>query len=275
MIRKNGERMSKAQSVWDDGWLVVLAYFSIFSWTRWISPNGFAGFYRRNGDEVKGRTNLQDGLHLTFAFLSVFLFSRLYDSNRAYQTAVLAIAGFKCVDLLLDFAMLAIFGNRYGQPWQGEMQARRLHRTLVIDLLLLVELVFWYATVAYVAAQLFPCKLKYEKPLAEPAHALHVSMATVTTIGYGTYAPVSLLAVLLSLVQALSALLLLTGVVAGIFSHISSQRGGPGANTADANRLPIPWNKGLGWKLRYVLPWLAPVVLITIVRSILIAWRGA
>jgi Ion channel len=256
--------------LWSDGWLVVAAYFFIFSWSRWVSPGGFALFHRRTATDgrVRGRTWLQDLMHLGWAVAAAGILFRL-DAGlpRRMLLFLLALASFRLVDLLVDCAMLAVFGNRYGRPWQGVMPARRLHRTLIIDFLLLLELVFWNASWAWLVSMI--SLGLYDRPISEFAHALHFSMATVTTIGYGTYAPVATLSVLAALLQALSTLLLLSGVIAGVFSRSTSiapgspeQRPQPLPSKTDSYGLCVPWDSGWGWNMRWVLPILAPAAVV-------------
>jgi hypothetical protein len=254
-----------------DGWLVVGAYFLIFSWSRWFSFGGFALFYKKHKVdgriEIKGKTWLQDFLHLGWAATAIILYLYL-DAvmSPMFLAVTLSIASFRIIDLLFDFLMLAVFGNRYGRPWTAAMTARRLHRTLLVDILMLLELVFWNACWVFIVAKI--CPALYDKPITTPAHALHMSVATVTTIGYGTYAPVETLSVLAAFLQAISALLLLSGVIAGLFSQIASKPPGdshirPQSSLYnDSYGLPVIWNTGIGWKLRWVLPVAFPIAVV-------------
>jgi hypothetical protein len=49
-------------------------------------------------------------------------------------------------------------------------------------------------------------------------HALQTSLSTITTVGYGTYAPANLCAVALSFLETFTGLLLITLVAAGALS---------------------------------------------------------
>jgi hypothetical protein len=269
---EHAETISAAfQSKLGDGWLVILAYFLVFSWSRWVSFGGLTLFYRRQetstGFQIKGRTWLQDCMHLAGTTASVTVFSQLDSASPRWFLAIaLSVASFRIIDLLFDFFMLAVFGNRYGRPWAGAMAPRRLHRTLIIDLLLLIELVFWNACWVFVAAKIRPAL--YHEPITTPGHALHMSVATVTTIGYGTYAPVENLSVLIAFLQAISAVLLLSGVIGSVFSRTSSISAGPSNPQSqepfseDSYGLPVIWDKGVGWYLRGVLPIILPAVLV-------------
>jgi hypothetical protein len=262
-------KMSKLRALFADGWLVVATYFVVFSWSRWVSLGGFALFYERrsppdSGYEVKGRTWLQDFVHLGWTAAAAAVLFRLGPQwSRPALLFVFALASFRVVDLFFDCTMLAVFGNRYGRPWQGAMPPRRLHRTLIIDFLLFSELVLWNASWVWIASMIRPSL--YAATIDNLGHALHFSVATVTTIGYGTYAPVETASVLAALLQALSTLLLLSGVIAGVFSRstsISPEHPVPvrqkSPSSTDAYGLAVVWDDGWGWRLRWVLPVVLP-----------------
>jgi len=250
-----------------DGWLVILAYYLIFSWSRWVSFNGFAKFYKKTEAEgVKGVTWLQDIIHLTWAILAITSFCCIESVGTVWRAAIFAFASFRIFDLFIDFVMLAVFGNRYGRPWAGVMPPQRLQRTLIIDGLLLLELIFWNATWVF-GVSTHDCTY-YEKPIETAAHALHVSMATATTIGYGTYAPVKTGPILAAFLESLSALLLVTGVIGGILSRISSvqndahEKTKPPKSADQLTGLPILWDHGWGWTMRHITPLVIPVLMI-------------
>ena len=254
----DSENNKKQNSPWMDGWIVVLLYFLVHSWTRWVSPNGFALFYRHNNNHSKGRPFWCD--------LVVFLLLDRWHGCSTFLASAFGLSSFKCLDLLADFMMLAVFGNKYGRSWLVEMPRRRRHRTVIIDLLLFVELVFWHAILAYVLGIQVPGLFSAE--ISCRSQALQYSLATATTVGYGTYAPDHLFSVLQASIESISALLLVAGVVSVVFSLNTSD------NEHIANRivpaqsdeygLCVPWEKKWGWRLRYFLPVAIPVVFITL-----------
>ena len=229
-----------------------------------ISPNGLAIFYKKSIENgVRGRTWLQDIAHLAWAGMSVTAFFHLDSSCLILCAFTLSLSSFRLLDLLIDFVMLAVFGNRYGRPWAGAMQPQRLQRTLIVDILLLLELVFWNASWIFVISKID--HTLYAIPVEYPDQALQVSFSTATTIGYGTYAPVKTPSILAAFLEALSALLLVTGVIGGVLSRISSVPDGqrkmeePRCATR-LNGLPILWDAGWGWRIRYVSPLLIPAL---------------
>jgi len=266
----------RCKEILEDGFLVVTAYFLIFSWSRWASLNGWAVLYKRNETgrkttdgkhitTVRGRTVVQDAVHLIWTTLSILMFSQLSNLTTALNAFVLSVSSFRIFDLFVDFLMLAVFGNRYGRPWTGSMLPQRLQRTLLIDILLLLELVFWNACWIFAVSRIK--EGLYERAISMPAEALHVSMSTATTIGYGTYAPVATASILAAFLEALSTLLLVTGVISGVFSKVSSARGDiekreEGKSASEIDGLPVPWDEGWGWRLRYVSPIVVPLMLI-------------
>ncbi len=251
---------------WRDGWLRVFVYFLVYSWTRWVSPNGLACFYRRCGaggkPHVEGRTVRQDFLHVARAVASVVLFGALYWSHSDWFLSIaLGLSMFMSVDLFAHFTMLAVFGNTYGRQWSSEMSLQRLHRTLIVGLLMLVELVFWHAGLAYGLARNLPDL--FRDCFRSPSDALHYSVATVTTIGYGTFAPVHLLSVMHACVEALSALLLVTGLVTEVLTRIASGTNADNTRSSTYD-LPICWETNWGWNLRRFLPIVVPLLFVAL-----------
>ncbi|HON91172.1 MAG: hypothetical protein KBI32_06970 [Phycisphaerae bacterium] len=257
-----------------DGWLVVVIYFAVFSWSRCISLGGFALFYRRrirrNGNyEAESIPWCMDCYHFLLAGAAIVVFCLLDPQLPPWARALIwSLSSFRIVDILVDCTMLAVFGNRYGRSWQGAMIPRRLQRTLIVDLMILMEIVFWNACWVFVAGT--ADSSLYLAPVERPAQALHVSMATVTTIGYGTYAPVQMRSIVAAFVQAVSALLLLSGVIGGVFSRNSSTMPGssrPAIHESyydDDYGLPVIWDQGIVWGLRWLTPWVIPPIVVAV-----------
>jgi hypothetical protein len=259
----------------EHGWLVVVLYFLVHFWSRLVSPFGFGVLFTRR-IHVESRAGLLDLVHLVWAVMSVTAFFLLYSSPSLYAL-ILSLSGFRTLDLFVDFFRVAVFGNNYGRPWAGAMKPLRLQRTSILYVLLFVELVFWNACLIFVISKIDPCL--YEHAVEFPHQALHVSMSTATTIGYGTYAPVKTLAILAALFEALSALLLVSGLIGGVFSLISSlredQAGAPVTavlNRQSGNALPIPWDYGRLWRVRQWSPIVIPFLFLAVVFAIVLRY---
>gem|GEM_PF-4919870 len=103
-----------------------------------------------------------------------------------------------------------------------------LNKRLVLTTFLnFIELVFWYAILLFGIELLgfgqFKESFVSNSSLATaPVHALQTSMSTITTIGYGTYAPNCWLTIALCLFETLTGVILLTLVVSSVISESNS-----------------------------------------------------
>ncbi|MFM0350675.1 ion channel [Paraburkholderia sp. RL17-347-BIC-D] len=87
--------------------------------------------------------------------------------------------------------------------------------------LMFVSLTVIYANLYFVVGQL---GAEFKNALTGPAAALALSASTMTTVGYGFYSPVSFVAVVLSLLQAMSGLALVSCVIAAAVSSALATR---------------------------------------------------
>jgi hypothetical protein len=91
------------------------------------------------------------------------------------------------------------------------MDLHRIQRRFILSLMHLVELIFNYAVIYWILSYKAD---RFNAPLTLPAHALQLSFSTLTTIGYGTFAPVSRLSTAAAMLESFTGLLWIGGIIA-------------------------------------------------------------
>jgi hypothetical protein len=173
------------------------------------------------------------------------------EGNRAsfLTNLIVAFAMIRVIDMFFDLQMLAVFGNDYGKSWIPEMGSRRAQRTILLDLLMVIQLVFWYAIVFWGIALCRP--LYFSDAITSPGHALQLAFSSATTIGYGTYAPTAMLSIWIALFEFMTVLCLVAGLLPTLFGRSTSGSKQEDRNTPSA---PIIWESGIIFVLRSFLP---------------------
>ena len=152
--------------------------------------------------------------------------------DSVHQTAGLwffAFASWSAIDLFVSNLTGTLFGykNKPGLP--EEMSLHRAQRRLMIVLIDFVQVVFSYTVILWFSQALLKCE--FVDPLTHPSHALQLAFSTVTTIGYGTYAPVSRGAILICLLQSATGLLMISGGIAQMAALLKTSHVAPSDET--------------------------------------------
>ena len=185
----------------------------------------------KDTSQGRSRTLIHDALHLVLTLGSVLLWRwlpREVDcASEAPVKLITVVSVVRIWDMFWDFQMLAVFGNAYGAAWVGAMRRRRIQRTVILQILLFTQLVFWFAIMWWGLKLL-------GHDLLIPLHdhlgiqgiickgdALQLAFCTPTTIGYGSPAPRTEVAVVACMVQFVMALLLVTGLIGSFLARTS------------------------------------------------------
>ena len=130
--------------------------------------------------------------------------------NPWVEILILGYCGWWCVDRFVSAVRAAIFGFGF-DPLQPENGLERItpsqaQRRIVLKLLLFCpSLVFAYAVLYWGLQQNQACE--FHEKLGTLAHGLQLSFGTMTTIGYGTFAPTDTLSILVAALESGTALL--------------------------------------------------------------------
>lgn len=182
------------------------------------------------GDKVIGRTRMNRAL-----FESLFPGQIRMNNDRSKAvTELLAAPCWACglrllmacivyrlVDMLISVLNVCPFG--VGAVKAGVRSTEINRRLVLLNLMSFMELIFWNATLLFYMEEQGVATFK--EPFSGNGteaealvHALQTSFSTVSTIGYGTYAPNSLWAVLLTLMEVFTGMLLISVAVAQTIS---------------------------------------------------------
>jgi hypothetical protein len=135
------------------------------------------------------------------------------------QIILLSIAGYRVFDLFVVAVSNSPIGLSGATPTKRSPEQNK--RLILTTFMGLIEMVFWYGIL------LFGCELlgfgQFKESLFSndtvfnaPVHALQTSMSTVTTIGYGTYAPNCWVTTILCFAETLTGIVMLTMVVSSL-----------------------------------------------------------
>jgi hypothetical protein len=140
----------------------------------------------------------------------------------AFLQASAAFGLYRAADLFVALVRTGVFFSFRGDIRVNEEPPWRLQRVLIGVMFNYVELMMWfsvaYLQLAATSACQFGDKVHYIH------QALNLSFTTMTTIGYGVYAPDSLLSTVIAMWQALAGITLLAIVVAVVLALLSSTK---------------------------------------------------
>jgi hypothetical protein len=198
-----------------------------------------------------------------------------YLSTNSIQHAVglwfFAFATWSAIDLFVSNLTGTLFGYKNRPGHAEEMSLHRAQRRLLILLIDFVQVVFCYTIILWFSQPLFQCK--FDKILEEPSHAFQLAFSTVTTIGYGTFAPMSRGAIIICLIESATGLLMISGGIAQMAALLKTPRLAAGA----AAELPQDEGKevtGTEASLRHFLPPLMTVGCIALLYWMAHTFRG-
>jgi len=257
----------------NDGFIVILVDIICHVWIRFVALWGWARFHKKeNCSPPETRADVFDRLHSLLLVLAIVAFGFCFWSEVpwmywSFYGFGVAFAGFRTVDLMITSLALVTFGNKHGDHWLIPMTMRRRRRTLLLVLVEFVELTFWYAVLYFHLGT--SCKVPFKGAIACPQQAFQTSISTITTIGYGTYAPVGGWAIFFATLEVLTGILLLGGLFASLVSVTLAVQGDGGAQT-NGSRFSVT-DPSCCWSLRKWLPPVLTLVLVLVAYWLLVA----
>ena len=149
-------------------------------------------------------------------------------------------------DLGLMLLTLGLFGGPGSGAPLGRMSRPRAQRVLVLIVMNYFELILLFSAL-YLWVGMHDAD-QFHKTVACQREAFIVSMSTISTVGYGRYAPEGTLAVALTTIQAFLGLIIVVFIVASLV-NISA-----GASHAGTGSLISVLESGSKRKICYVIP---------------------
>jgi hypothetical protein len=283
-------------------WLLWLSRNATWFWRYQLAIWGFLWFYqpegtppRYNHSSVRRKLWLADTVWFLTCLGSIVLwvygvwslrdtkvsdsiFEALHVPKWVLYVCLAAIL-WRVFDAFVNAADVSPFG--YGAVRQ-EIRGREINQRLVLlNIMTLIELIFLNATLSFGLERIGVAQ--YSAPFVNEAtsvshgmiRALQTSFSTITTIGYGTYAPENGCAIALAILQSLTGLLLVSLVAAGAISLAVTPSEKPKGNDATSSIPTAPERWHENWEkaqTRWWLPILATMLviggLVAVVQSI-------
>ena len=220
------------------GWLLPLVNTLGVIWRQYLSFWGWSLFCTQpSKPDVHRKRAVMDATDTVLLLLAVGSYACLHFLLKSPQCSpvgsghgsfltilnlVATLAAVRSLDVLLNACNLTPFG---ADPISVRLRDHHTNRRVILlSLMRYTELIFWYAILAF--ATWLNGSTEFSAPFGERAApncnslatALQTSMSTITTVGYGSFAPRDAAACLLLLAEALTAVVLLTVVISGAIS---------------------------------------------------------
>jgi hypothetical protein len=224
----------------DASFLMQTVQFPVTVWRYLLSIWGWQGFYQRKNKNLPYVCSVHRVVWLadliwtlTLAASICFWFwnwnsGTLRLSREGWGPYVLAVILWRLFDAFVNAVDVSPFGA--GAVRAGTRTPELNQRLVLLNMMTLVEVIFWNASLWFYLEEWGIAE--YDKPFrilaphvsATPrsdglVHSLQTSFTTLTTIGYGTYAPSNLCAVLLAFLEAFTGLLLISMVAAAAITQ--------------------------------------------------------
>lgn len=154
-----------------------------------------------------------------------------------------------CIDRAISSLIAVAFGFKNNANRPERLSYDQARRRIVLKLCLFYpSLVFAYANVLWWMAL---SGAKFAAPIAAPSDALQLSFSTMTTIGYGTFAPADVYSILVCMCAAGTALLNLGASLSVLAAMVKVSPASPDSEPRTVERKEI---SAIEYDVRLVLP---------------------
>ncbi len=237
-----------AIAVAPEGFLVGLISWVLEFWSNWIGFWSWSPLRPQCDAHARRALVFRDITIVVAVGLASAAFGIWPHGDCRWLRALLGgLAIFRIIDLSLTLFRLGIFGSiRADVPLQ-KLPLSRVQRALLATLLNYVELLIWFALLGLWLGELSPNQ--FTNAVHCRTQAFFVSMSSMTTVGYGEYAPIRPLALFVATWQALLGLFMLVvivGLLVGLAGNDDARLVAPAAET-----LPVGHRR----TLYYFIPW--------------------
>ena len=150
-----------------------------------------------------------------------------------------AFALYRALDLWITIIRTGVFFSFRGDIQINREPLWRVRRILVGVFFNYVEITMWYSLIyLYIA---LACPMEFKEPITELHQALNLSFSTITTVGYGVYAPNRMLANVFAYAQVLTGIILMATVVGTLAAILTSDSNPQPYKCADESRKLSWW----------------------------------
>jgi hypothetical protein len=187
-------------------------------WSHYCAIWGWAGVFHKsrpienkNADQnfwLEQDNRAYDIIYSARLIISVLFFSYLamrwdHHSGPAprLDSFILSWSLWRVADNLINYVHGPLFGFKNKPGRRESFSLSRAQRRLMLTLIDYCEIVFTYSSI-YWLISIYLGPQSYDKGFINPSSALQLSFSTITTVGYGTFAPNSYRADLIAFSEA-------------------------------------------------------------------------
>jgi hypothetical protein len=215
---------------------------------------------------------------VSLALATYFIFRLLPGRDVATDSWILiafSYSSWRSLDLAVVLMHGTLFGYKNRPGTREVMTLQRAQRRLLVSLIHFGELILFYAVIYWVLYQRFKCRFNgFAGTVTTPYQALLVSFSTLTTIGYGTYAPDQTPSVLVAMLQSFTGLLLIGGFIAQMSSLLKAVHAETEPKEAEEEEEETTEVSFREYRLRRVVPPLATFLGIVLIWCLASKWPG-
>jgi hypothetical protein len=130
-----------------------------------------------------------------------------------------AFAFYRWLDLFITISRTGVFLSFRGDIQINKEPSWRVRRVILGVIFNYIELIMWFTIIYFQIALTSKCQF-YEE-ITQIHQALNLSFSTMTTVGYGKYGPNQMLSTILTFLQALTGIILLTLVIGALLALLT------------------------------------------------------
>ena len=187
-----------------------------------------------------------------------------------WRQAIAGLALYRALDLFISLARTGVFLSFRGDVKLKEEPVWRVQRALLEVMFNYVELTMWFTVIYRQLSLTSPCQ--FSERIERVDQAFNLSFSTMTTIGYGKYAPDGMVSNLLAFFQVLIGLVSLVLMVGSVLPLITGSEPASVSAPASGEASTPPYAVApvsAGWS-----GWLVPLAGFALVWSFLFWFFG-
>lgn len=165
--------------------------------------------------------DLYVSLWLLSSVLSLFIFPFIIKKSVFLPLLITAIGLYRAIDVYLTFSRVGVFLCFRGDVSLSKEPIWRVRRLLLGVFINYIELILWFSIFYYFSSFHSPIQFGKDSGFAM-YQALNLSFSTMTTVGYGGYAPESAWTTMIAMFQTLIGILIAVIVTGSLISLLNN-----------------------------------------------------
>ncbi len=212
----------------DRGWLTSFAEQVLEVWVHycaiwsWVGP--FHYINKKKSKYYLVQNNIRHDFCWAIMFvLPIFVIAIILPTSGGQLVLLFfSVSLWRLFDLFLAALRGAVFGYKNPPEKPEWMTTHRAQRRLLLTFIYIMEVIFNYAIVFWILQIYFGAA--FDSMLRNPWDAVQLSFSTISTVGYGTYAPNDTLTTILALIEFVTGLLFIAGSIAQMASLLKTSQ---------------------------------------------------